>query len=441
MNRKTKILVGLVAIGLSALPSKRLSAQENVFRLGMQLGVGARAIAMGGAYTSLGGDFSASWWNPATLRDIRRTEVYGSLSHLVRANDTSLLNNTSVFDPTGYNNEENYTKFNDLGVAYSVPTYQGSLVLAFGFNRMKSYDSNFDFRTYNNIDETNQAWRENERGSLNAWTLAGGVDVSPNVSLGAALNFWSGGSDFESIFKDVDIDNIYFEDEISHQNTIDTELSGANLKGGVLFRMGMVRLAGTLSTPVTYKVEENWSSQVDTLYDADAGLDDIGISDRGFWEYKVKSPYTFTGGASIKILNLTVSGDLEYNDWSQVQYKATLDEDDSEVETNLLIKENYRETTRIHLGAEFELPLTGLSFRAGYFNDPSIYADASEDENKEFYSAGVGYLVDKQARLDVTYVRGTWQSPGFGLPGSLDVDQYVEDITVNKVFVSLAFRF
>lgn len=157
MKFKTKILFGLFAIGLTALASQPLTAQENVFRLGMQLGVGARAIAMGGAYTALGGDFSASWWNPATLRDIRRTEVYGSLSHLVRENNTSLLNNTSVFNPSGYNNEENYTKFNDIGVAYAVPTYQGSLVLAFGFNRIKSYDSNFDFRTYNNIDETNQA--------------------------------------------------------------------------------------------------------------------------------------------------------------------------------------------------------------------------------------------------------------------------------------------
>ncbi|MCH7756428.1 hypothetical protein IH970_15080, partial [candidate division KSB1 bacterium] len=59
-------------------------AQEEIFSLGMQLGTGARAIAMGGAYTSVGGDFSASFWNPAALADIRRVEFYGSLSHLMR---------------------------------------------------------------------------------------------------------------------------------------------------------------------------------------------------------------------------------------------------------------------------------------------------------------------------------------------------------------------
>ena len=84
--------------------------------------------------------------------------------------------------------------------------------------------------------------------------------------------------------------------------------------------------------------------------------------------------------------------------------------------------------------------MTGLSFRAGYFLDPSIYKDARDGENKQFYSAGVGFLVDKSVRLDATYVRGEWKSYGTGLPNTGDVSDYVEDITTDQIFVSVAFR-
>ncbi|MCH7755024.1 hypothetical protein IH970_07855, partial [candidate division KSB1 bacterium] len=79
-----KVVSKLLAFGLLMCVLKSSSAQdvfppEEIFSFGMQLGTGARAIAMGGAYTSVGGDFSASFWNPAALAGIRRIEFSGSL--------------------------------------------------------------------------------------------------------------------------------------------------------------------------------------------------------------------------------------------------------------------------------------------------------------------------------------------------------------------------
>ena len=74
---QTRKLTGVLIVLTMFVGMRSANAQEDVFRLGMQLGVGARAIAMGGAYVSLGGDYASSWWNPAGLRDVRRSELYG----------------------------------------------------------------------------------------------------------------------------------------------------------------------------------------------------------------------------------------------------------------------------------------------------------------------------------------------------------------------------
>ncbi len=405
---------------------------------------------MGGAFNSVGGDYTSAFWNPAALRDIKRIEVYGSLSHLTRTNDFDLLTNTGSFSPTARQSEENFTRFNDIGVAYPVPTLRGSLVFAFGFQRVKSYDSNFDFRSFNSSpdDGVAQSWREIADGSLDVWTLSGGVDVSPNVSLGLGINFWDGGSDFGSTFLEEDLDDIYTFDEFRVVGNINSNISGFNVKLGSLFRVNpLFRVGATISTPVKLKVKEDFSTDVELIEDGGLLNTDESFIDEGFTEYKIQSPWTFSGGASLHLLNFVLSGDLEYNDWSQIKYNTDPPFTDeagnplTQGEANETIREQYRATTRIRLGAELNLPRTGLSLRAGYFRDPSIFENVDSDEDKQFISAGLGFLMDKQVRVDVAYVRGFWKTVNSGLPQTDDIGSFAEDIEVDKLFVSFAFRF
>ncbi len=446
MRINMRIVSKAVTLGVVICLSGNSLAQEEIFSLGMQLGTGARAIAMGGAYTSVGGDFSASFWNPATLANIRRVEFSGSLSHLMRQNTVEF---GVPFDPAINESEENFTKFNSAGLAYPVPTEQGSLVFSFGYNQVKSYDSNFDFRAFNFSpdDSVNQAWKELETGSLNAWTAAGAMAVSPNMSVGVGLNFWTGGSDFQSTFREVDINNTHeiFPDDFENftrDDGLNTNISGFNVKLGGIIDLPLLRLGATISTPITFKVEEEWSFHEEELFDDGSFVDSL---DAGIFEYRIRSPWTFSAGASLNLLNFVFSGDIEYNDWTQIKYKSDppfTDEQGlplSQGEANLFIRNNYQATTRIRLGGEFTLPLTGLSFRAGYFRDPSMFQGASSDEDKQFYSAGIGFLVDKQVRLDVTLVHGFWKNFNQDLPETDATIDY-EDIEVNKAFVSLTFR-
>ena len=41
----------------------------------LSVGQSARAAGMGGAYTSVGNDVNAIWWNPAGLTGVERAEV------------------------------------------------------------------------------------------------------------------------------------------------------------------------------------------------------------------------------------------------------------------------------------------------------------------------------------------------------------------------------
>lgn len=432
---KIAVLFLLVVALFSSTPDG--VAQEEIFLPGIQLGTGARALAMGGAYISLGGDYSAAFWNPAALADIRRVEVFGSLSHLRREN-------TVEVGQFAKEDDASFTKLNEFGLAYPVPTLQGSLVFGFGYHRVKSFDTNFAFQWFNDTpdDSVTQAWRDNGRGNLNAWVLSGAVDVSPNMSLGIGLNFWTGGEDFDATFREQDRDDIFTFDRFTTENTLNTDISGFNIKAGGLLRLSrQMRLGFAVSTPITFKVEESWSSSEETLFDDDTFEDSF---DEGVFDYKIRSPWTFSAGGSIDLLNFVLSGDVEYNDWSQIEYQSEPPIGGfSETEANRLITDNYRATLRTRVGAEFTLPLTGLSFRAGYFRDPSILQNRDVNEDKQFLSAGLGFLVDKQVKLDVAFVHGFWKNFNSELEvpgGETDIFEYVEDIKVNKVFVTLAFR-
>ncbi|MFQ6113515.1 MAG: OmpP1/FadL family transporter, partial [bacterium] len=434
MSKSTNIIRLLFLFALHLPLVNYSTAQEEVFSMGFQLGTGARALGMGGAFTAVGGDYSASFWNPAALAAVKRIEVFGSVSHLMREN-------TTEFSTLATEHDASFTKLKDFGLAYPVPTIRGSLVFSFGFNRIKSFDSNFAFQWFNSTEDdlVTQAWRDLQNGSLNAWILAGAVDVSRNLSVGLGINFWTGGDDFESTFRERDRDDIYTFETYTVENNLNSDITGANVKLGALYRLNnFIRFGATIATPTTFKVEEDWSFNEELTFGDGTSVDTL---DAGFFEYKIRSPWTFTAGASINLLNFVLSGDVEYNDWSQIQYTTEPPiEGLSETEANRLIRDNYRPTTRIRLGAEFTLPLTGLSFRAGYSKDPSILQNRDPDEDKQFYTAGLGFLLNKQVKLDVAFVHGFWKSFNSGLPETNDIGDNVEDIKVNKVFVSFAFR-
>lgn len=422
------------------------AAQEEVFQRGVELGIGSRALGMGGAYIGIADDYSASYWNPAGLTQIRRLEGFGTLTYTQRKNDAS-------FDDLKSLDELTSTRFNSIGLAYPVPTYQGSLVFSLGYHRIKPFDASLQFGWQNSTpgDSVRQDWSEIEEGGLNNWVFAGATEVAPNFSLGAALNVWSGSDDYLFSFEERDTPfDLYTFSKYRKDNTINSTFSGYNLKIGGLYRpISNFRLGFTIGTPVTYSVKDKWRDSDRTTFD-DNTIDET--QDSGTIEYKIRSPFTFGAGASLNVANLLLAASIENTDWSQVRYTSDPPFADlSKSEANEELARKYRNTTRYHLGAEMTLPLIDLQVRGGYFYDPTplgpdYFAGGviPKDANREFFTAGVGVFLDKQVRLDVGLISGRWYDYKDPLTDFSDDNDQIplsEKITFNKLFAALAFRF
>ncbi|MBN2009616.1 outer membrane protein transport protein [candidate division KSB1 bacterium] len=430
-----KQVIFILLAGALLLPGLAFG-QTEVFFLGHQWGIGAKALAMGGAFSAVADDYTASYWNPAGLAQIHRMELLGSMSHFVMKNDARYLQNSS---PT----ETNATKLNAFGFVIPYPTYRGSLVFSVGYNRVRSFDEGFGIQHYFHPSETTaytQSYDELESGSLSNWIFSGALEVTQNLALGASINIWRGNDDYEWI-REYDSElNLFDYDRTSNLN-IETKYHAVNFKLGALYRLGILgRIGVTMSTPVKLKADESWSQKVRDFDNYDPAYADsvFEYKDYGNWDYSIKSPIIMgAGGAFTLFPNLVVSGDVEYSDWTQMKYESEPSVGD-QIEENRKFKREYRATTQIHVGAEFTVPIVNLQLRGGFFNRPLPFKDATKQQDRKFLTAGVGMLLDKQVKLDVAWLHGWWKDQSYL---SEDIPMLTEKIETDKILATIAFRF
>jgi long-subunit fatty acid transport protein len=443
-------------------------AEDAAALLENQYGFGAKSIGMGSAFTAVSDDYSAIYWNPAGLAQIKKMEFYAGLSHLSYNSDATYLGNQ-------LNSSENFTKLSSIGLVFPVPTYQGSLVFALGYQRVKDFDNTLKFGGFNlnsndlfiPYDTVDYYFDKNiyqeelvqEDGNLNNWSFAGAMDISPNVSVGVTLNFWTGSSSYIFDLLQSDINGVYpdsipdtqYNPPRNRNLDIDSYLlsqkllsdySGFQMKLGALLRPSEnFRVGLNISLPYTMNIVEKFNVNDVVVYDD--GVEDPVEGDPSEFEYDVSLPFQFGMGAAYKFDNLTVSLDLEYLDVSQVEFElpsdAGLNSDYSALlDENTRIKEIYQSKLKLKAGAEYFWEDQNLMFRGGYMLDPSSLLDAPSDYDRQFLTGGVGIIVDKQFIIDLAYMYGYWKnfSSDSYTPAGTD-----EDITYQKIFLTTSFRF
>ena len=363
-------------------------------------------MGMGGAYVAVAEDFTATYWNPAGLAQIRRFELYGGLC---QRQDVA----TVSFYGSPWKDSLTRTVSDPLGIVIPIPTYRGSLVFSVGYFPGQVFDGLFGIK---GVSRETGEYKEGEvinEGGLGVYAVAGAIDISPSTSLGATLEIWRGSRNAsKELFTMQDTSYLELEDKYS----------SLSVKVGALFRMkGGFRVGLVVSPPVKYKVEEKWT-QGDTTWP---------------FPYHVYLPWAIDGGISWTAPGLaTVGVGISYSDWTQTRY----DEPPVEGITNEDFRRRYRATTRIHLGGEVLLPIIPVKVRGGYYRDPIPFLGPREEggpkvkvkDRRDYWTFGVGVLIDKVLSLDLAYVRGKFAQE----EGSI-----TEEHKLTRIFLSAAYRF
>ena len=473
-------------LGLAALSVSTAQAQfaEDALRFSSPgFGIGSRAQSMGGAYIGVADDYSASFYNPAGLAQMRRLEFTGGIINTNYSNDASFLG-------TSTSASNSNTELDNIGFVFPVPTSRGSLVFSAGYNRVNNFTTALSFNGFNprssilsslydpdaNFDIPFQTYLENsngytpvqknvqqkgdvrESGSMGTWAFSGAIDIQKDLSFGMTINFISGTYNYVRNYSEADVNNVYNDptrfydqsgnvlpdslyrefDAFYYDNTLTSKLSGVNVMFGFMYRYDdIARFGLTIKTPTSMTVHELYTNGGQSAFDDTTGY---YYSYDAKNDYGITTPWVFCAGASYSpVEGLLLSGQIEYTDWTQIQWT-----DNSDLENeNIALKQEFRSTLNYAVGGEFEIPKTELRLRAGYSFKPSAYAGDPSSFGQTTITAGAGILLQDNVMFDIAAMFGSFKTyhnnyvdPALSNPSRTD-----ESISTTNINLTISYRF
>jgi long-subunit fatty acid transport protein len=478
---------GFIAL-LSGILMTGASAQfpEDALRLSLPgTGVGARALGMGMAYTGIANDYSAAYWNPAGLGQIKTNELSLGLSYLSYGNTGSLYGSDQSFTNSS-------TNFNNIGLVYPFPVSKGSLVFAFGYGRQSDFTTGLSFSGFNPISSVAQSWAPDgvtfsgspsgnlayelyladadsispgifrwnskvldsltqagkviEGGGLNYVTGSMAFEAAKDLYFGATINFITGSYSYTRNYSETSPSNItrapgYDIYSINTVETINDDISGFTMKLGMLYKFApTTRLGLTIQTPSWITVHETYSQSGSSLFYTEpfAG---VGTSfnytsyDNVHNDYDVVTPFVFSVGLSHSIQDLMLSGDVDYTDYTQIEFRNA---DQSLLDENITMKSLFRPTANLRVGGEYAFPEAGVRLRAGFAYMPSPYSGDPSDFAKKYITGGLGLIVQDAIAIDLGYAYGYWNNFIVNYDSTSKV---TEKITTSNILATVSYRF
>jgi hypothetical protein len=395
-----------IAIAISTLTA---TAQNEVdaLRYSTQNLIGtARYSAMGGAFGSLGGEFSALSSNPAGIGMYQFTEFTFTPSLNVNS-AKSYYGETHLSDyKSGFN-------IGNLGLVFTVPKENSDwkrVNIGIGWNQLANYDRNITVENANSTssiveniigitngtltsDLTNgegntysqMAWNtylidplynSNEMidgqyvsnfstsnitqiktlrstGGMNEFVISMGGSYQEKVYLGAtigipSINYYEYSEHAESINSEIDtisnLRQLKFTEEYSAYGT------GYNLKIGGIYRISeTTKIGASVHTPTFFSIEEDYYTSLTTFF-KDSSLADA-MSYPAPFTYNLITPLKASVSASTVFnKNILISGEYEVIDYSSAKYFTSDFEN-----ANKTIESIYQRTENLKVGAEINI--------------------------------------------------------------------------------------
>ncbi len=383
--------------------------------------IGARAAGMGGAQIAAANDGSALWYNPALLSRAGRAEFSASLIYQ-RLSERSILESTPPVrsDEFRFSN----TVLSSLWGVFPIGGRDNAAAMAVGINRVNDFNRIVRFESSPGwwLDQRGPGFGggEDDRGGLYTYSAGFGIDVSPRVSLGLALDLFDGADDYAFRF-----DSLSDGDYYSYRRAIDNNYSGYSGRFGLSYSAGdelhlgvLIRFPASLTVEQALDEYEEYNGDIDRSYDTG--------------RYRFVMPFGFGFGAAYNYRNLLLAADLNYTDFTQIEYKSGVDR----FQANSDVKKYYRDVVSVALGVEYAFPEKGLTLRAGVNHQPSAFAYLSNGNEPSAITGGASLLLSRNLKADLGIAFGRWETRDRAY-----LDQGDRDVPLTAAYRSSRFQF
>ncbi len=488
---KLRNILGLLLVaGASQQAFAQYEADALKFS-GAESSATARFNALGGQQTSMGGDLSSIYGNPAGLGMFSKSEfafTFGLNDYKNKSTFLGQSTSSSVFNPT----------INNIGIVFHSPvskfgdnTKKGLVAVNYGIGYQKNnfFKNKIKFSGVTDANGLSDYLAEAANGEIANGNTDAATDaekLSDNIVYGGWQGFLielDNGSYFPNTYTDADQsmnilrsggqsnldlslglnfgNNVYigagvgiaslnyksqeiltesslFADnndpyEVDFLKSYNTEGSGVNFKiGAILKPVNELRLGLSLETPTYYDLTDTYYEKIDFLNTFNTGI----AQDQEFnFNYNLRTPLKLNGGISYIFGNKGfLSADVNFVDYSTIKFSSNESLTDRTV--NNYIQANYRDVVNFGVGAEFKVS-NEFAVRGGYRYMGDPYVKSSTDNSINRYSGGFGYRVGNYSIDAAVMLYDTKDGySSYTLGGG---NEPYADITKNITRVSLTF--
>lgn len=313
-------------------------------------GNGARAAGMGYAFTGLADDASAISWNSAGL-----TQLYSPEASVVAKFGFGSLDPDYDFDVNVETGSKFQLNFASLALPFSVGQY--NVVGGVAYRRVFDFTQDVTIKL-EEMGFSVESITDNS-GGIDAISPAIGFQLNESISFGAAVNIYTGSTDYKEEFIENDVTT--FEHESSE------DYSGTAVDLGVLVKPSpQFSIGANLNLPHTITINESNNFDIET---------------------ELSVPMFFSVGAAFRASdNVTLAFDYRSRPWSSVEASVEGNDVDLELE----------DANAIHVGLEY-LAGAGSSvmpLRIGFYTAPTPDVDINDDQiSFNVVTAGIGLIM------------------------------------------------
>jgi len=407
----------------------------------------SRSVAMGGAFSALGADFSTLSTNPAGIG------VYKT-SEMMFAPQINFTNASSTYNSHTVDDSKASLSLANIGIIFASDISNGSsnsewenIQFGFGINRAADFNSStimagdntensildvykyyadgYEYTNLNTFD-TDLAWdtwlldtaggtnnyvkafdggayqqkSTITSGGINEMVLSFGGNYNDRFYLGGTLGFPYLRYVEDSYYKEEDrADTIPMFNSLSINDELNTTGTGFNFKLGMIFRVtDWLRISGAFHTPTYYRMHDTYSRVVKSDFETSSYT---AKSPQGVYDYKMTTPMRLMGGIAFVIKKMgVISADYEMVDYSQARLRS-IDPEYDFLDANENITSLYTVAHNFKIGTEWVMK--PFSFRGGFSYYGSPFTSELKDLSTTSIHAGFG-IREKYYFIDFAYV-------------------------------------